>query len=72
MKRPLLLVLSFYALLCWAYVVALQITDTSSVYWELAWWLPWVRMDYFGESAFVMSFVFAVMWVLSSEEPKRR
>ena len=72
MNRRLLLVVSFYGLLCWGYVIAMQIAHPNSVYWEFVWWLPWLRMDYFGEAAFVVSLACAIMWALSSEPSKDR
>jgi len=46
----------------WIYVVAFQIANPTSPYWLVASWLP-MRMDYFGEIAFMLSFVFAICWV---------
>ena len=66
--RLCLLVVSFFSLLCWAYSVGIQFfLDGNAVYWELAWWLPWLRIDYFGEAGFVVSFLCAVAWALTSE-----
>ena len=46
----------------WVYVVAFQVANPMSPYWLVAPWLP-IRMDYFGEIAFIFSFVFAIGWV---------
>ena len=40
--------------------------------WDLVWWLPRLRLDYFGEVAFVIAFAYAVTWALSPEPSKRR
>jgi hypothetical protein len=70
MNRRLLLVVSFYGLLCWGYVIAMQIANRDSVYWDLFWWLPGFRIDYFGEAAFVISLACAIIWALSPEPSK--
>jgi hypothetical protein len=56
--RKFLTVVWGYALMVWAYVVAMQLRFPESVYWRLALWLP-IRMDYLGEIAFVSSFILA-------------
>lgn len=56
-----------YSFIIWVYVVAFQIVDPRSPYWDVASWLPWLRMDYLGEAAFVLSFIFALLWQLSKE-----
>lgn len=72
MNRRLLLVVSLYGLLCWGYVIAMQIANPDSAYSGFAWWLPWLRMDYFGEAAFAISLACAVIWALSPEPSKGR
>ena len=62
--KGLLLVVWGYAFAIWLYVVAMQLFDPESIYWPLAIWLP-IRLDYFGEAAFVFSFIVATavtMW----------
>ena len=44
----------------WLYVIAFQLIYSGSVYFPLAWWLP-IRMDYLGEIAFALSFIFALI-----------
>jgi len=61
-KRMAVTILWIYSFAIWVYVVAFQITNPMSPYWPVAWWLP-IRMDYFGEIAFMLSFVFAIGWV---------
>jgi len=56
--KGLLLVAWGYAFAIWLYVVAMQLFYPKSIYWPLAIWLP-IRLDYFGEAAFVFSFVMA-------------
>jgi hypothetical protein len=46
-----------------AYVISFQIAHPESVYWQLALWLPWIRLDCFGEAGFIASFVFALACV---------
>ncbi len=58
--KSLLIVVSGYALLVWLYVIAMQLRFPESVYWPLALWLP-IRMDYFGESAFLLSFILVIV-----------
>jgi len=44
-----------YGAATWLYVVGFQIfntTCTQCLYEGIAWWLPWARMDYFGELGF--------------------
>ena len=53
----------------WLYVIAYQLRYNDSVYNTLAWWFP-IRMDYLGEAAFVLSFLFALIVALYSA-PKR-
>jgi hypothetical protein len=60
-RRYVWKVLCIYSFAVWVYVVAFQVANPDSVYWGLAWWLP-VRLDYLGEAAFVLSFVFALLW----------
>lgn len=45
-----------FGLLAWVYVAAMQLRDFKIVYTPLAVWLP-VRLDYFGEAAFILSVV---------------
>jgi hypothetical protein len=62
--KSLLLVVWGYAFAIWLYVVAMQLFYPESIYWPLATWFP-IRLDYFGEAAFVFSFIVATavtMW----------
>jgi len=74
MWRRIFAVLSIYGCLCWMYVIVFQMVNLESPYWPLAVWLPaWVRMDYFGETSFLLSFVFAILWAkLKYWSPARR
>jgi len=63
-RKMMMAIMWMYSFAIWVYVVAFQIVNPMSPYWPVAWWLP-VRMDYFGEAAFVLSFIFAVAWVRS-------
>ena len=65
--RDALLVISFFSLLCWVYATAMQLIDMQRAYWALTWWLPWVRIDYFGETGFIVAFLCAIAWALTSE-----
>jgi hypothetical protein len=56
--KGVLLVVWGYAFAVWLYVVAMQLFYPKSLYWPLATWLP-IRLDYFGEAAFVFSFIMA-------------
>ena len=49
-----------YAVAVWLYVIAMQLRYPDSVYWSLAVWLP-IRLDYFGEAAFILSFLLAIL-----------
>lgn len=60
-------VLCVYSFAIWVYVVACQIGIPNSEYWSFAWWLPWLRMDYLGEAAFALSFIFALLWQVKKE-----
>ena len=54
-----------YCFAVWLYVIAFQLRYPFSAYVNLAWWLP-IRMDYLGEVAFVLSFIFALIVALYS------
>lgn len=54
----------------WLYVIAMQLRYPDSVYWPLAVWLP-IRLDYLGEAAFVLSFVFAMVTTKISATKRR-
>jgi hypothetical protein len=60
-------VLWVYSFAIWVYVVAFQIVNPSSPHWAFASWLPWLQMDYLGEAAFVLSFIFALLWQQTKE-----
>ena len=51
-----------YCLAVWLYVIAFQLRYPHSIYDTLVWWLP-IRMDYLGEAAFVLSFIFVLIIV---------
>ena len=59
-----------YGLLAWIYSVAMQLSDWRVVYEPVTWWLP-IRIDYFGEIGFVISFLFAVALALRHEDENR-
>jgi len=40
-------------------------SDPGSMYWPVALWLP-IRMDYFGEAGFIVSFIFAAAAILTN------
>lgn len=54
--------LCIYGFLCWMYVIVFQMVNPDSVLWPLAVWLPWLRMDYFGETGIIASFFFGILW----------
>jgi hypothetical protein len=58
--RRFCIVIWGYCLAVWLYVIAFQLRYPDSVYDTLVWWLP-IRMDYLGEVAFVLSFMFALI-----------
>jgi hypothetical protein len=53
----------FYGLLVWGYVVAMQVREPQSVYWQLAEWVP-IRLDFFGEIGFAISLLCAMALAL--------
>jgi hypothetical protein len=61
--KGLLLLVWGYAFVVWLYVIAMQLVYPGALYWPVATWLP-IRLDYFGESAFFLSFIvsIAVIW----------
>src|SRR5208337_1280343 len=61
--KGLLLIVWGYAFAVWLYVIAMQLVYPNSLYWPVATWMP-IRLDYFGETAFVFSFIvsIAVLW----------
>jgi len=52
-----------YAFAVWLYVIAMQLRYPNSVYWPFAVWIP-IRMDYLGETAFLLSFILAINLVI--------
>jgi hypothetical protein len=56
--KNLLLIACGYTFAIWLYVVTMQLFHPESLYWPLATWLP-IRLDYFGEAAFILSFTMA-------------
>ena len=60
--RRTAMVLCGFSFAIWMYVISFQIAHPESVYWQLAVWLPWLRLDYFGEAGFIVSFAFALAW----------
>lgn len=62
--RRVSIVLWGYCFAVWLYVIAMQIRYPDSPYWPFAVWIP-IRMDYLGEFAFFLSFIFgfiAIAW----------
>jgi len=62
--KSLLMIAWGYTFAVWLYVVAMQLFHPESLYWPLATWMP-IRLDYFGEAAFICSFLMATavtMW----------
>ena len=55
-KKAALETAFLFGLLCWLYVIAMQITNPESIYWPLTIWIP-IRMDYFGEASFVIALI---------------
>ena len=45
-----------FGLVAWGYVAAMQLRDFHVMYQPMAVWVP-IRLDYFGEAAFVLSTV---------------
>ena len=58
--RRVTIILWIYSLIVWLYVIAMQLRYPESPYWPLAQWVP-VRMDYLGEVAFFLSFIFGIL-----------
>ena len=69
--KGLLLVVWGYAFAVWLYVVAMQLFYPKSLYWPLATWVP-IRLDYFGEAAFVFSFIMATTVTMWNTKPNLR
>ena len=65
----LCLVGCIYGLLMWGYVVALEVRREDWVYDILATWVP-IRLDYFGEIGFVISFLCAITLALRQNKTK--
>ena len=61
--RRLCFVLWGYCFAVWLYVIAYQLKYPDAICQLLVSWLP-IRMDYMGEAAFVLSFIFAVIIVV--------
>jgi hypothetical protein len=59
-----------YSMAVWLYVIAMQLRYANSVYWPVAVWLP-IRLDYFGEAGFMVSFLFAIIAVSVSVMKRR-
>jgi hypothetical protein len=57
--RPLsavLITIAIFGFFGWVYVVAIQVTHPDLLTVQLSHWTPWLRMDNFGMSSFVLSF----------------
>ena len=54
------IVLCIYSFVVWLYVIAMQLRYLVTVYWPFAQWIP-IRMDYLAETAFLFSFIFAMI-----------
>jgi hypothetical protein len=59
-----------YGLLAWGYSVAMQLRDPGWVYEPVTWWLP-IRIDYFGEIGFLISFLLAVALARRQDEKRK-
>lgn len=57
--RRVSIVLWGYSFAVWLYVIAMQIRYPESPHWPFAVWIP-VRLDYLGELAFFLSFIFGI------------
>jgi hypothetical protein len=69
--RMIAAVLWGYSFAVWMYVTAVQLVEPLSFNWQLAVWLPWLKMGYIGGAALVASIAFAVVWfVLRTDESK--
>ena len=72
--RRVSIVLWGYSVAVWVYVIAMQLRYPESPYWPFAVWIP-VRLDYLGELAFFLSFIFglfAITWTAREVRNIRR
>ncbi|MGA2973288.1 MAG: hypothetical protein ABSE39_11805 [Candidatus Bathyarchaeia archaeon] len=72
--RRVSIVLWGYSFAVWVYVIAMQLRYPESPYWPFAVWIP-VRLDYLGELAFFLSFIFglfAITWTAREVRNIRR
>jgi hypothetical protein len=53
------------------YVILMSFVFPASIYYWITWWLP-IRLDYLGESSFVLSFIFAFAGILTGEKNEDR
>jgi len=47
----------FFSFTIFLYVIAMQIAHPESVNWTAFYWTQWLRMDMFGEIAFILAIV---------------
>jgi hypothetical protein len=69
--RRVSLVLWGYSFAVWLYVIAMQLRYPESPYWPFAVWIP-VRMDYLGEGAFFLSFIFGIFAITWTSREVRK
>jgi hypothetical protein len=69
--KGLLLVAWGYSFAVWLYVIAMQLFYPGALYLPVATWLP-IRLDYFGESAFFVSFIISIAIILLNSRLKSR
>ena len=72
--RRVSIVLWGYSVAVWVYVIAMQLRYPESPHWPFAVWIP-VRLDYLGELAFFLSFIFglfAITWTAREVRNIRR
>lgn len=72
--RRVSIVLWGYSFGVWLYVIAMQLRYPESPYWPFAVWIP-IRLDYIGELAFFLSFIFgifAITWTTREVRNIRR
>ena len=51
-----LITLAIFGFFGWVYVVVIQVTHPDFLTIQLSHWTPWLRVDNFGMSSFVISF----------------
>ena len=61
-RRSIIAILWAYSFAVWVYAVIFQMMSPRSLNWQLAIWLPWLKLSYVQGAALLGSLAFAATW----------